>query len=363
MQAQSPSGLQLEDLNLFYEDVKRHNSHPLWLVNRDEPAPKAVPFMWRWKDSKPLMYRAAQLVPIEQAERRVLVFSNPGLGGRPAATPTLMANLQIINPGEIARTHRHTPSALRVIVEGQGAYTAVDGEKTFMDPGDFVTTPSWSWHDHGNEGVGPMVWLDGLDVPLVNHLDANFFEYHEEQAQPITRPNDISMRLYGSGALVPTWERHKGLHSPIVNYKWERSYEVLKQLASESEGSPYDGICVEYTNPTTGGPAMATIACFAQLHQAGQHTKAHRHTGSTIYQVIQGKGYSVIGGQRFDWEDRDTIIVPSWTFHEHVTEKESAFFVYNDSPVLQPFGLYREEAYEENGGFQPVTSAFSDKAG
>lgn len=129
----------------------------------------------------------------------------------------------------------------------------------------------------------------------------------------------------------------------------------MTQLAAESDGSPYDGVCVEYTSPTSGGPALATIACLAHLLKSGTHTKAHRHVGSTIYHVISGKGHSIIGGQRFDWDAKDTFVVPSWAWHEHVAESEVCFFSYNDSPLLHPFGLYREEAHSENDGHQPVT--------
>jgi gentisate 1,2-dioxygenase len=358
------SGSQLEEMNLFYEEVRQHNSRPLWVmrdeVGQGQPHPKVVPFVWKWKEFRPLMFRAAQLVPIEEAERRVLVFTNPGLRGKPSATTTLMANLQIINPGEVARTHRHTPSAFRLIVEGNGAYTAVDGEKTYMDPGDFITTPNWTWHDHGNEGKAPMVWLDGLDVPFVNDLESAFFELYREERYPVTKADEQSLHLYSSGTLMPTWERRQGLHSPLLNYKYERSYEMLSRLAQETEGSPYDGVCLEYTNPRNGGPALATMACFIQFMLAGQHTKAHRHTGGTIYHVIKGNGYSVIGGQRFPWEEKDTLVVPSWTFHEHVAQEESVLFSYNDSPILQPFGLYREEIYQDNGGYQTMTSLFGE---
>ena len=359
----SGPGAQMEELDLFYQEVQKHNSRGLWTLGGDnlttEPQPKALPFMWKWSEFRPLMYRASELVPVEMAERRVLVFANPGLGGRPSATSTLMANLQIINPGEIARSHRHTPSAFRVIVEGTGAYTTVEGEKTYMNEGDFITTPSWTWHDHGNEGDAPMVWLDGLDVPFVNSLEVGFYDQMETQTQELKRPDDMSLRLYGTGSLRPTWEHHEGLHTPLLNYKFQHAYETLKELSQETDGSPYDGICLEYTNPKTGGPAMATIACFVQLLDPGRHTKAHRHTGGTIFHVIKGKGHSIIRGERFDWQAKDTFVVPSWAFHEHVAEEESVLFTYDDSPLQQPFGLYREEAYEENGGHQPIIGVFS----
>jgi len=353
------SGSYLEDMDLFYQDVRQANSQPLWMMGgnlTNEPQPKTAAFVWKWQDLRPLMYRAAQLIPVEQAERRVLVFSNPGLEGKGSATNTLMANLQIINPGEIARTHRHSPSAFRVVIEGTGASTTVEGEKTYMDPGDFITTPNWTWHDHANEGVAPMVWLDGLDVPLVNYLEAGFYNQYQEERQSLTKPNELSLRLFGAGTLTPTWQRQKGIHSPLLNYKWERTQEMLSQLAAASEESPFDGVSVEYTNPTTGGPALATMACFAQMLKPGILTKAHRHVGSTVYHVVSGQGYSVIGGQRFDWEEKDTFVVPSWAWHEHYANDEAYLFSYNDSPLLQPFGLYREEAYLENDGHQPVSA-------
>jgi gentisate 1,2-dioxygenase len=362
MTSEPMSGAQMEELDLFYQGVYQAHSRPLWLMGDEnlttEPKPRTVAFLWKWQELRPLMYQAARLIPVEQAERRVLVFANPGLAGLGSATTTLMANLQIINPGEVARTHRHTPSAFRLIVEGIGAYTAVEGEKTYMDPGDFITTPNWTWHDHGNESTAPMVWLDGLDVPLVNHLEVGFYEQYQEERQPLTKSNELSLRLYGAGTLTPIWQRHQSIHSPLLNYKWERSYEALSRLAAESDGSPYDGVCVEYTNPITGGPALATMACFAHLLKPGRHTKAHRHTGSTVYHIIRGKGYSVIAGERFDWEEKDTFVVPSWAWHEHVAEVESCLFSYNDSPMLRPFGLYREEGYTKNDGHQPVTGAF-----
>jgi gentisate 1,2-dioxygenase len=351
-------GTRMEDLDLFYEEVKQVHGKPLWQTEGTAKKPKTVPFLWRYADFRPLLFRAADIVPIEMAERRVLVMANPGITSDFQATATMLANLQIIKPGEIARSHRHTPSALRLVIEGTGAYTAVDGEKTYMDPGDFVTTPNWTWHDHGNESDQPMVWLDGLDVPFVQSIEASFYEQYPEDRHPVVSPDDLSQRLFGSGSLKPTWVKHNKVHSPLLNYKFESTYAALKSMAEDSDGSPCDGVTVEYTNPVTGGPALATIACFAQILRPGERTKAHRHTGGTVYHVIQGKGYSIIGGVRFDWEAKDTFVAPSWIYHEHVGESESVLFSFNDTAVLQPLGLYREEALEESGGHQKVEGVF-----
>jgi gentisate 1,2-dioxygenase len=347
-----------EALESFYREVKRVHGRPLWQTAGASKKPATVPYLWKYKDFRPLLFRAAEIVPIELAERRVLVMANPGILTDWQASSTLLANLQIIRPGEVAPSHRHAANALRLIVEGRGAYTSVDGEKSYMDPGDFVTTPNWTWHDHGNEGTECVVWLDGLDIPLVQALETNFFETYSQKTFPLDRPDDLSQRLYGAGSLRPTWVKHSAPHSPLLNYKFDRTYAALKALAQQTEGSPYDGVCLEYINPLTGGPAMATIACFASLLPRGRRTRAHRHTGSTIYHVICGEGRSVIGGRLFEWEEKDTFVVPSWTYHEHEASAESVLFSFSDSPVLERTGLYREEALQENGGHQKVEGRF-----
>lgn len=347
-----------EAMELFYEDLKRVHGRALWQTEGPSKVPPTVPYLWKYRDFRPLLFRAAEIVPMELAERRALFMANPGILHDWQASNTLLANLQIIKPGEVAPSHRHAAAALRLIVEGSGAYTAVDGEKSYMEPGDFVTTPGGTWHDHGHDGSAPMVWLDGLDVPLVQFLEAASYEPYPEWKQKLTRPDDASLRLYGSGSLKPTWVRHDAKHSPLLNYKFSQTYATLKSLAELGEGSPYDGISVEYVNPLTGGPAMPTIACFASLLRPGQHTKAHRHTGSTIYHVIKGKGTSVIAGKTFEWDEKDTFVVPSWTYHEHQGAAESVLFSYSDAAILPALGLYREEPLAENGGHQPLIGKF-----
>jgi gentisate 1,2-dioxygenase len=348
-----------EAMDEFYEDVRRVHGRPLWQTQGTSKKAPTVPYLWKYRDFRALLCRAADIVPIELAERRVLVMANPGIVNDWQASNTLLANLQIIKPGEVARSHRHSASALRLVIEGTGAYTAVDGEKTFMEPGDFVTTPNGTWHDHGNEGDAPMIWLDGLDVPLVQALETNFFELYPEKKFPLDRPDDLSLRLYGAGSLRPTWIEHRKAHSPLLNYKFQSTYATLRSIAERSDGSPYDGVAVEYTNPLTGRPALPTIACFASLLKAGQHTKAHRHTGGTIYHVIQGSGESIIAGKRYRWDEKDTFVVPSWAWHEHQASCESVLFAFSDSALLQPIGLYREEALSENGGQQRVEAEFA----
>jgi gentisate 1,2-dioxygenase len=216
-----------------------------------------------------------------------------------------------------------------------------------MLPGDLVLTPPWAWHDHGNDTKNPMIWLDGLDLPLVNFLEMSFHDPYSEDTQPITESPGSSLAKYGSMALQPTWiERKEEGSSPLMYYPWDRTREALERLATGEDGSPYDGVMMEYTNPSTGGHAMPTIACFVQLLRPGESTKSHRHTTSSVYHVVVGKGHTLVGDQKLDWANKDTFCVPGWAFHEHVNESptEPAFlFSFTDTPVLKALGFYREE--------------------
>ncbi len=336
-------------LEAYYADLAQFHTGALWKVLRDvvpdRPRPKAVPYRWRWAELRPFVHRAGELIGTDEAERRVVTLLNPGLCGEVAITGTLYAGLQLILPGEIARSHRHTAAALRLIVEGHGAYTAVDGEKTLMNPGDLVLTPSWTWHDHGNESAEPMVWMDGLDLPLVNQLDAMFFEPYPDERQVLSKPVDGSQAKYGSGALVPTYERHLAAHSPLLNYTYARTRATLASIAAHDTGSPHDGVILEYVNPRTGGPVMPTMGCHVQWLAPGAATEPHRHTSSVAYHVIEGEGYSLVGDERLDWQAKDVFCVPSWYPHRHVNAlgtKPAVLFSFTDAPVLRAVGLYRE---------------------
>lgn len=346
----------------YYSSLPELEVAPLWkqLANLlpKEPKSKAIPYVWRYGEIRPKLMEAGEVVTAEEAERRVLMLMNPGLDGKVATTTTLYAGLQLILPGEIAGTHRHAAAALRLIVEGSGAYTTVNGEKTLMEPGDMVLTPNWAWHDHGNESDEPMIWLDGLDIPLVNDLEANFFENYPEERQEWTKPVDNSRRLFATGRLNPTWLKDEPPYGPgepysaLLNYPWAQTEQILRSVAQDTEGTPTDGIIFEYANPYTGGPVMPTMACFVQLLAPGLHTQAHRHTTSAIYHVIRGEGTSIIDGERIDWTERDTFALPAWAVHEHINTSasdEAILFSFTDHPVMEPLGLYREKEMERQG--------------
>ncbi len=352
-----------EDLERFSTDLQQLSVSALWAAasqarrrNADEPvepSPQAVGHVWRWSELRPQALRAADLVGTQQAERRVLQLRNPGISDRSATTNTLFAGIQIVMPGEVARAHRHTMAALRFIIESDGGYTNVNGEPIPMRPGDLVLTPNWSWHDHANDTQAPMIWLDGLDAPLVRMLESVFQEEFADERQPLSVTRGLTQSKYGSGPLRPAWEDVTAEHSPLMHYPWSVTRQTLLELGASAEGSPSDGILMEYTNPTTGGPVMPTMGCFIQMLKPGQRTDAHRHTASTIYHVVEGEGYSLVGGRNLEWASKDVFCVPGWTSHQHVNASatEPAFlFSFTDAPALKALGLFREQPMPSEWG-------------
>jgi gentisate 1,2-dioxygenase len=350
-------------LAAYYQQLEQLDAGALWTIaNKIEPwQPKSesVPVLWRYRDLREHVLRAVELVTPEQAGRRVVYLNNPGRREVSAAVGWLYSGLQVMNPGEAASAHSHSASALRFIMEGTGAYTIVDGHKVMLGKNDFVLTPNGTWHEHGVVAYGtPCIWQDGLDIPLVNALEAGFYAVHPDLQQAITHPVDDLTAIWGAKGLHAQkgdWDKR---YSPLFKYEWESTYEALTQYARVSDGSPFDGVLMNYVNPVNGGPVMPTIGASMQLLRPGEKTRAHRHTGSFIYQVAKGSGCSIINGQRFDWTERDIFCVPSWAFHEHSNASSSddaCLFCFSDLPVMHSLGLYREEALAESGGHQVVS--------
>jgi gentisate 1,2-dioxygenase len=332
----------------FYRRASSQHLAPLWRVLHglvtEQPVPGCVPTQWRWRDVRPYLMESCELISTEEAERRVMVLENPGLPGQSRITQSLFGGLQIILPGEVAPAHRHVASALRFIVEGRDAYTAVAGEKTMMEPGDFVITPSMTWHDHGNVGSAPMVWLDGLDMHIVNMLAASFREGYGGKVQPIHRPEGAALAETGAN-LLPIDQVYRGQTSPIFNYPYRRTREALDQLARFRKINDWHGHKMRYANPVTGGWAMPTIATWMQLLPQGFETRPYRSTDSTVFTVVEGRGSSRIGEQVFEWEPHDIFVVPSWVTATHAASSADAvLFSYSDRAVQEKLDLLREEA-------------------
>ena len=319
---------------------------PLWEV-LDElvppaPRPAAQAALWRYDDVRPALMESGRLITAMEAVRRVLILENPGLPGSSLITGALYAGLQLLLPGEVAPSHRHTQSALRFIVEGAGAYTAVDGERTTMAPGDFIITPSWTWHAHGNEGGVPVVWLDGLDIPIVALHDAQFAERYPEAVQPVTRPEgDADARWGANMALLG--HAHPTRTSPMFNYRYAKCRAALARLHADGVCDPAHGVRMRYVNPVTGGWAMPTLGTFLQRLPAGFRGLPHRSTDGTVYCCVEGHGALRIGDDVFEWGPRDVFVAPSWQTRSFSAATDAILFGYSDRPVQEALGLLREE--------------------
>jgi gentisate 1,2-dioxygenase len=353
------------ELAKLYQEMDSLHLRPLWKeresVMPSTPRPKMVPWLWKWAQLHEMARRAGSLVPVDRGgDRRVIALSNPGLGAVPYATPTLWVALQWLNGREVAPAHRHSAQAVRFMLEGHGAYSTVQGDKIYLERGDFAINPPWYWHNHGSEADGPAVWMDGLDVPLDNYLGASFFETHSKDEQDVTAIIDGSGMKYGVGQLRPAWEAPCAEYSPISTYKWQLTERALNNLAQVAS-SPFDDVALEYTNPHTGRPVMDTMTAWIQMLRPAVHTQAHRQINTAVYHVFEGRGATVIDGVRFDWEQGDMFAVPSWAYHEHLNASSSdraILFSLQDTPVLKALGKYREEAYTQHEGHQPVKATF-----
>lgn len=330
----------------FYKRIARHGLAPLWEVLGtlvpQRPVTPCVPALWKYRDVRPYLMESGELISAAEAERRVLILENPGTQGISSITHSLYAGLQLIMPGETARSHRHTQSALRFVIEGAGAYTAVDGERVTMHPGDFIITPSWTWHDHGNPGNEPVVWLDGLDIPMVAFFDAGFMERYPQETQPVTRPEGDSPARYGAN-LLPLDYTPQSLTTPVFCYPYARTREALEQLRRAGDRHPCHGLKLQYANPATGGYPMPTIGAFVQLLPRGFRGQPSRSTDGTVYCAVEGRGRSCIDGQAFEWEPNDVFVVPSWSKVSHEAAADAVLFSFSDRPAQKALGLWREQ--------------------
>ena len=344
-------------------------------VRRLSKRRQAVPHIWRFKDVEPVLFKSAELIDMHMSERRSLIMCNPALDGDIATVTTMFAAYRINNPNEIAPAHRHSPNAIRFGLTGRTNFTCVEGENITFGPGDLVLTPHDTWHNHGNEGDGGAVNLSVLDMPLVNVLNATYFEfdYFEEgdggtvrkEIQSGRFPDDYSRMVYGAGGLLPRSESHDrgtGNASPMYVYRWDQTRALLDRLRGR-QGSPHDGVLVEYVDPTTGKAPYSTMTFFVQMLRAGEATLASRTNASLIYTVLEGRGHSIIGGKRFDWDKFDTFCVPGGEWCEHFNETpngEAVLFVSSDEPALKALRFYMRHGKTRDG--ETVLLAANERA-
>lgn len=349
------------ELDIFYRDLAAAHLHPLWNLSREllpsNPKPRAVPWVWRASTMYPLAERAIKAVPVDRGgERRVLSLGNPGLAGEPFAAGTLWGALQCLGPGETAPAHRHTPGAIRFVLAGSGVWTTVNGDPCDMNPGDLVLTPSWHWHDHTNSGEQNMFWFDGLDLPMIEALDAVFFEPYAEFMQPAIGPHNQSEQVFGAGPARYAEDSARQLGSepsPLLAYRWPDTDAELTRLVSERDQAM---VSIEFVNPLTGASALPTLSCTMHRLAPGRRTEPLRRTGNAIFVAFRGAGQSIVNGQRIDWSEGDIFVVPSWAVADHRSAGGADMFALTDMPVLRALGIYREETL---AGPQPVHGTLS----
>jgi gentisate 1,2-dioxygenase len=329
----------------YYDKISRHSLSPAWErlgeLIADEPRSQCVPAIWKFKDTKAMVMESAELISAEEAERRVLLLENPGLPGKSRITQTLLAGLQLIMPGEIAAGHRHTASAIRFILDGESAYTTVDGERTHMSPGDFVLTPNWASHDHGNTTQRPMIWLDVLDVPMINYFETMFCEHLADQTQPIALQDGDSLAFFGSGVL-PDNAPVALKRSPVINYTYARTKPILQRLSQAGRVDRRHGARVRYSNPANGGWALPTLGSQLALLPAGFQGENYRATDGMVFVCVEGHGSTQIADKEFEWGPGDVFVAPPWQHYAHTTDVESVLFSISDRPAQEALGVWRE---------------------
>lgn len=332
----------LEDLPAAYRNnLNANNLVPLWpnmraVLPHGKPSRRTQTLVWPYQTVRPLLLEAGELTPIEKAERRVLVLANPGHGlENMQATPGIYLGLQLILPGEVAPNHRHTPSAVRIIVEGEGAYTTVNGEPCRMDRGDLILTPSGMWHEHHHEGEGPIVWLDVLDLPLIYQLEGSWAE--GGAAQTRTRDRDQSFAEYSACGIVPNhgFQRNQS-HVPMLRYPWQKTRQCLVEMAEQSDEALLQ---VSYVNPETGHSLFPSIGFGAMMLRAGTSATLPERTTPCVFHVVEGAGsLSVDQNPATAWQEKDTFCTPGYSSITLAnTGSEAAFLITADESPLHDY--------------------------
>lgn len=350
------------ELSLLYDDFKREHLTPLWTQLNDlmpmQPAPQALPHVWRWNTLYPLAQRAGDLVPVGRGgERRAIALANPGLPDTAYASPTLWAAIQYLGPHEVAPEHRHSQNAFRFVVEGEGVWTVVNGDPVAMRRGDFLLTPGWNFHGHHNQTEQPMAWIDGLDIPFVHYTDTGFFEFGSERVTDEATPDlSRSERLWSHPGLRPLSGLQNTVSSPIGAYRWEHTDAALReQLDLEDEGQPATvapgHAAIRYVNPTNGGDVLPTIRAEFHRLRSGATTRTRREVGSSVWQVFEGTGTITMGDETHQLTKGDLFVVPSWipwSLQSAGTSEETFdLFRFSDAPVVERLHFDRVQLEDE----------------
>jgi gentisate 1,2-dioxygenase len=339
----------LEDLPADYVGALRaQNLVPLWpslraLLPPARPVPSTRATHWPYEALRPLLLKAGELTPIEKAERRVLVLANPGHGlEKMQASAAIYLGMQLLLPGEWAPSHRHTPNAVRMIVEGEGAYTTVDGEKLPMRRGDLILTPTGLWHEHGHDGDRPVVWLDVLDLPLVHYLEAS---YHVDGPRQEVRAGSGDRRYARAGLLPTTLFQRSSRAYPMLRYPWVEARAALEALAGELPSG--EAVQITYANPETGGPVENILGFYALMLRPGESVTLPARSPAAVFHVIEGRAAAAIGEQRFALAEADTCCAPGYTavtLSNPSGQGPAFLFIADETPLHQKLGVFEVRA-------------------
>jgi gentisate 1,2-dioxygenase len=339
----------MDKVNELNRELEDKNLLGFWTIPRGEryePKSSFEPYLWRWADISAALDRAAEVIGPEMSLRRFIGFRNPSLKPRLATTHTMALGVQYVKPHEIAEAHHHTMGAIRFVIKGGGAETTVNGEPFPMETGDFLTTPSLTWHDHYNGSDEPVIWLDGNDNPLIKYLEIGFGKRFTQRQQPHSRP--VGSSAYELGPARPSRADSESIQPPPYRYPWEATEKALMAL-QERPGDPFDGLVLQFVDPLRGGSTLPTMECHIQMLRPQEETRSHRHTSSAVFHVFRGKGFTVVDDARYEWEEGDSFCLPHWRWHRHGSSSraEAILFAMSDRPVMEALGFYKEEAAPE----------------
>jgi 1-hydroxy-2-naphthoate dioxygenase len=327
----------IPDLDSF---LASKNLGGFWNVRVPSHRPE-MPYQWKWNDIYEGLLKAKDTIGFELAERRSIRLIDPQSPSK-STSRALQFSFSIVNPGEVARAHRHNMAAIRFVAQGNGAYTIVEGERFLMQEGDLILTPNWTWHDHVNHSKETIIWLDGLDGPLIHNFNVLFFEEYKKPTQVVLRNDGDSTRRLGFAR--PVGKITTQTTGVPFRYRWEDTYSALQSI-SDSDADAYDGNLIRFVNPIIGGFTLPTMSCEIQLLKPGQITQSHRHTSTSLYYVFRGRGRTAVGESFLEWQKGDCFVLPLWLWHHHEnpSEDEAVLFSINDHPLMESTGLYREE--------------------
>lgn len=325
-------------LAALHEKYDRLNLRGLWQRDVRNP-PELRPRIWRWSEMQPILEQTLRDVRLpEDTDQRVIGLDVPGL-----STGAVFISYQMINPGEKIPSHRHTPAQMRFIVKGTGAYTTSQGEAMFMEPSDLLVQPNWTWHGTTNPGNEPIFWIDIQDRNLVNYLGAFRRDlWPNDEVEPTVYRESHYATI--TGPLRPVGSTERIL--PPVHFKWSDALKSVEALSANEAGDPFDGKLFAYTHPGNGGPTLPTLSAKLQLLPPSARTQEHRHTGMTMYLVLQGEGVTTVNGATTEWRQHDCFMLPPWQWHAHrntAKTDQAILFTVSDRPALEALGLYHEE--------------------